>query len=88
MQPIRDREDAGHLAITGKQLTAVGKHIKGRIKCQQAKLSIHNFEIMKKCRSESDTKIFEALYIKKFNPIINRQMFANRGASFTINIFD
>ena len=77
-----------HLAITRKQLTAVGKHIKGCIKCQQAKLSIHNFEIMKKCRSEFDTKIFEALYIKKFNPIINRQMFANRGASFTINIFD
>ena len=34
------------------------------------------------------TKILEALYIKKFNFTINRQMLANRSASFTINIFD
>ena len=77
-----------HLALKRKQLTAVGKHIKGCVACQQAELSIKDFQIVKKCRTEFDTKIFEALYIKKFNPTINRQMFANRGASFTINIFD
>ena len=77
-----------HLALGRKQLTAVAKHIVSCVKCQQSQLSINDFKIMKKCRTEFDTKIFEALYIKKFNPSINRQMFANRGANFMINIFD
>ena len=42
--------------------------------------------IIKKCNSNFETKILEALLIKKHNPKLNRKLFAN-GSSFLLNIF-
>ena len=40
----------------------------------------------KECKPNFHTKIHEALFIKKFNLGLNRQLFAN-GSSFLINVF-
>ena len=74
-----------HLRKSSK--TAVGNH---RRTCQtcQTKLSIDSFKILKKCRNEKETKIFEALEILKRNPKLNRQMHKNKGASFILNVFN
>ena len=45
------------------------------------------FKIIKKCNSNFETEIDEALLIKKHNPKLNRQLFANR-SSFLLNILD
>ena len=52
----------------------------------KAQLSADNFKILKKCRSDFDTEIQEALYIKKTHPKLNKQLYAH-GASFLLNIF-
>ena len=67
--------------------SAVYDHIQTCQNCKNTKLSYKHFEILKKCRTDSDTKIQEALFIKKVNPKLNRQMHANKGASFTLKIF-
>ena len=77
-----------HLAYWRKSPTAVGKHISKCQACQHATLSPDHFKIMKVCRNKFDAKIFEALYIKKLNPKINRQMFVNKGAGFTLRVFN
>ena len=77
-----------HVAYWRKSPTAVGKHIAKCQTCQQTELSLDHFNVLKVCREKFDAKIFEALFIKRLNPRINRQMFANKGAGFTLRIFD
>ena len=43
-------------------------------------------EILKRCNTEYETKIQEALLIKKSKPKLNSQLYAN-GCSFLLNIF-
>ena len=52
------------------------------------KHSVESFKILKKCVTETeyDTKIQEALLIKKLNPKLNKQLYA-KGASFSPSIF-
>ena len=50
------------------------------------KHSVESFKILKKCVTEYDTKIQEALLIKKRNPKLNKQLYA-KGASFLLSIF-
>ena len=54
--------------------------------CSNIKFSVNSFKIIKKCSSTFETKIHEALLIKKHNPKLNQQLFAN-GSSFLLNIF-
>ena len=49
-------------------------------------VSIDNFEILKTARKPLELSIHEALLIKKFQPKINKQMFAN-GASHQLKVF-
>ena len=74
--------------IRGGRESAVHDHITSCQTCNQNDISIENFSIIKKCRTEFDTKIHEALLIKKHNPNLNRQLHLNRGASFTLKIFE
>ena len=50
------------------------------------KYSVESFKIRKKYVTENDTKIQEALSIKKLNPKLNKQLYA-KGASFLLSIF-
>ena len=52
----------------------------------KAQLSANNFKILKKCQSDFDIKIQEALCIKKTHAMFNKQLNAH-GAFFLLNIF-
>ena len=47
---------------------------------------MESFKVLKKCVTKYDTKIQEALLIKKLNPKLNKQIYA-KGASFSLSIF-
>ena len=66
--------------------TAVTGHVRSCNFCQLGNLDISNFEILSKCQSKFDCKIKEAIFIKKCNPLINKQLH-NSGSSFLLNIF-
>ena len=94
---LRDA-DTSYIGKTERHLVArVAEHLrpkgKGHIKkhldkCTVCKngVSIDNFEILKTARKPLELSIHEALLIKKFQPKINKQMFAN-GASHQLKIF-
>ena len=50
------------------------------------KHSVESFQLLEKCVTEYDTKIQEALLIKKLNPKLNKQLYA-KGASFLLSNF-
>ena len=47
---------------------------------------IHRFSVIKKCSSDYDSKIHEALIIKKHQPKLNKQLYEN-GSSFLQQLF-
>ena len=56
--------------------------------CQNCKLNntnLNGFKVLRTCNSDYATKIQEALLIKKHNPQINRQLYAN-GSSFLLSV--
>ena len=55
-------------------------------KACKAQFSTDNFKILKKCRLDFDTKIQEALYIKKTHSKLNKQLYGHN-ASFLLSIF-
>jgi len=44
------------------------------------------FSVLRSYRSEFDTKINEALFIKRLKPKLNKQLYA-QGSSFLLNVF-
>ena len=73
-----------HLTLTDKN-SAVSQHIATCKACQDADKSVSNFEILKKCRSRFDVKIYEALFIQNFHPTLNTQVSNDNG--FLLKIF-
>ena len=77
-----------HLNFSSKQKSS----IKDRIQsckcniCSKTKIGLDSFKTIRKCRSDYDAKIHEALLIKKHSPSLNRQLYA-RGASFLLQVF-
>ena len=49
--------------------------------CSKIGFELENFGIIRKCESDYQTKIHEALLIKEHTPSLNRQLYAG-GASF------
>ena len=47
---------------------------------------MHHFVVIKKCSSDYDYKIHEALLIKKHQPKLNKQPYKN-GSSFLLQLF-
>ena len=54
--------------------SAISDHIASCQGCNGTRLSIDNFDILRKCRKKADTPIYEAILIKKYNPSLNRQL--------------
>ena len=48
--------------------------------------AVESLKGLKKCATEYDTKIQEAILIKKLNPKLNKQLYA-KGVSFLLSIF-
>lgn len=67
--------------------TAVSNHASECSTCKSVGISIDNFQILKKCRNKFDTMIYEAMYIKRYNPVLNRQL-VKPGKSFTLRVFN
>ena len=66
--------------------TAVSDHVSTCSGCSTNGVSINNFEILKRCRSEYDTKVYEAMLIKRKDPALNRQLVKPR-QGFTLGVF-
>ena len=87
-----------HLSVQAKEHTdlvlgntVVTNHIRSCDGCQSRNLvfknrTFENFEIISKCNTKFECIIKEALFIKKFNPPLNKQT-QNSGSSFLLNIF-
>ena len=54
--------------------------------CKEKPVGVKFFKIMRACSIEYNTKIQEALLIKKRNPKLNSQFYAN-GSSFLLNVY-
>ena len=54
--------------------------------CKLNNTDFNGFKVLRICNSEYATKIQEALLIKKHNPQLNRQLYAN-GSSFLLNVY-
>ena len=67
--------------LHSKKDSAVQKHINACQSCKEDKHLFDNFSIPKTCNTQYSTKIQEALLIKKHNPKLNTQSYAN-GSSF------
>ena len=66
-----------HLDINSQVSSVIKNHIMCCNVCSSVKLNLNSFKIIKKRKSEFHTKIHEALFIKKHNPGLNRQLYAN-----------
>ena len=62
------------------------EHIKKCSSCKNQPNNMKQFEIIRKCQTSYEAKIHEALVIKRSNPVLNKQMYANR-RSFLLNVF-
>ena len=71
--------------LHSKVKSAVGRHIDNCHVCKE-KAGVNDFKIMRACSTEYNIKIQEALLIKKCNPKLNKQLYAN-GWSFLLNLF-
>ena len=67
--------------------TAVSDHISKYNICKNKNIPFNNFKIFKKCRNKFEIMIREALLIKRYNPILNKQL-TKLGITHTLRIFD
>jgi len=76
-----------HLNTKSKN-SAINQHIQKCSYCSNVlnRDSLSLFSVIKKCNSKYNTKIEEALLIKKENPILNKQLYEN-GLSFLLNVY-
>ena len=66
--------------------SVIKDHLYDCDKCSSTIHSVESFKVIKKCVTEYDAKIQEALLIKKLNPKLNKQLYA-KGTSFLLSIF-
>ena len=66
--------------------SAVKEHILDCNNCVKYDDILKPYSILRKCTSDYDTKIHEALLIKKYKPKLKRQLYGN-GSSFLLKIF-
>ena len=75
-----------HITPKESVKSEVKTHIFGCSTCKNSQLSLENFSILKQCKSDYTSKITEALFIKKFRPQLNKQLF-NKGQSYLLRVF-
>ena len=73
-----------HLDLEASHKGEVKEHLKFCPICQNSKPE--HFKILKKCRSDQDCKIYEALFIKTFVPPLNKNLF-NSGSLYTLKVY-
>ena len=79
---VRSLEHLGYENIEPK--SKVKTHLMGCEICKKAKFE--NFDIVKKCNSDYEAKISEAMSIKKETPSLNKNLF-NSGSFYTLKVY-
>jgi len=74
-----------HLDLTGAKKSAIKQHLLSCSICAE-KSNLNSFVILKKCTSDFQAKIHEALLIKKHRPTLNSQLYA-QGSSVLLNVY-
>ena len=67
--------------------SAISDHITVCNDCSTKGVRLDNFEIVKRCRTKTESLIYEALLIKQGNPSLNRQL-VKIGHTFQLQIFN
>ena len=69
--------------------TAISDHITICKTCNEKGVSINNFEVIKRCQNWGDTPVYEAIFIKRENPVLNRQLTnVKQYHTFTLRVFN
>ena len=75
-----------HVALSGSSKSEIKTHIKKCPVCHNKTFDSNNFEVLNKCQNSYDTKISEALLIRKFRPKLNKQLLT-KGTSYVLKVF-
>ena len=75
-----------HLNVSRSCKNAIKDHIRKCSSCETQPKNMKLFEIIRKSQTSYEAKIHEALVIKRSNPMLNKQLYAN-GSSFLLNVF-
>ena len=73
-----------HLNISKSGKSAIKEHIRKCSSCKTKPNNMKQYKIIRKCQTSYKAKIHEALVIKRSNPVLNKQLYANV-ASFLLN---
>ena len=75
-----------HLNENLSNKSSIRSHIKNCKSCSGNKSKLNSFKVIRNCNTPYETRIQEAMMIKKQNPNLNKQLYAN-GSSFLLNIY-
>ena len=75
-----------HLNLDDSYKSAIKDHLRSCRQCCNGICNVISFKISRKCYTDYDTKIHEALLIKKTTPQLNKQLYG-KVASFLLNLF-
>ena len=67
--------------------TRVSDHIGQCTLCSNNNITINNFNIIKNCKTKTEAMIYEALFIKRYNPKLNLQL-VKPGITHHLKIFN
>ena len=81
-----DARACKHLILAGLHKSAIKDHIRACATCHEEKYTVNSFQISKRYHTEYETKLQEALLIKKLNSKLIKQLYAN-DAAFSLSIF-
>jgi len=81
-----ERCDEEHLNMKTSKQSEIKDHIKQCNACGSRTLSFRDFCIVRRCKSETHAKLFEAFAIKRMRPTLKKQLFA-QGASKILHIW-
>ena len=73
----------GHLNLDDSHKSAIKNRLRSCRPCCNVVCNVTSFEILRKCNTDYDTKIYEALLIKKTKATSNKQIYG-KGASFLL----
>ena len=70
-----------------KKQSAVQTHVAECNECANSSNCLDRFEVIQFCRNKWETEIAEAMLITERRPMLNKQLGASNGCSFTIKVF-
>ena len=75
-----------HLNLADSRKSAIKDHILSCPICSNLQYNINSFTILRKCNSDYEAKLHEALLLIRDSPNLNKQCYAS-GTSFLLNIY-